>query len=371
MGAVWIRFQEFRKWSACGFSGLLLIALMGYQGSSHGQDGKAGVREPVLLSQAATGSQQQVTAQRQLEALISAAKNEGEIVFYSSQVDHVLRRVTDAFSTKYSVRAQYVRLGSAAVFQRFANEASAGSISADMITATAAAEFAADALKRGWIEPVSAAGIPVLTGGEFPSNLNTGLTAIIQVAPWGISYNSDKVKGADIPKDWTDLLNPKWKGQLLLPDPRASASYYDVLVVILDKYGESFFAGIRAQNPRVFAAGVPAIQALGAGEGAVLFPTIGAQEKGMIEKGAPLVVVTPGSTTGNEHQILLSARAKAKHPNAARLFANFLMSREGNAIYNLGQASVYEPSALPKDYRNPTPRAAAKAALFSKLLGLQ
>jgi iron(III) transport system substrate-binding protein len=315
-------------------------------------------------------------AQAALDALIKAAKAEGELTYYSAQTENVPRRVSAAFLAKYGINAKFTRFNSILLQQRYATEAESGTFAADMIINSGdAITYAQNGIKKGWFEPVSSAGLPVILSGEFPAAFNKGVTALIQLSPWGIIYNTDKVKGADIPKDWPDLLNPKWKGgQILYADPRSSDAYIDHWAMLYDKYGESFFAKLREQNMRMYSSGVPATQALGAGEGSIQIPVVPPQYQGVKDKGAPLGMMVPDTAVGVEQHVTLTLRTKAKFPNAARLFANYVMSPEGNKVFNddPGQAPIYSlGSSLPKDYRSPIPGTSARKNEIVKALGLQ
>lgn len=325
----------------------------------------------MILAQA--GVRPAAGAQAELDALIKAAKAEGEATWYSSSPDTQNRRITDAFGAKYGVKVQVVRLSSTPLQQRYAAEAASGNIAADVVVnAGNSVSYAEEGIKNGWVESISESGIPVIKYGEFPAKYNRGPTAIVQITPWLISYNTDKVKGADIPKEWRDLLNPKFKDQIIMPDPRVSEAYLDVLALLLDRYGEGYFNQLRAQNLRFAAAGAGAIQSLGAGEGLLVGPTTSANVMTVKAKGAPLDMVAPDLTSGVELQVMLTVRAKAKHPNAARLFANYVLSREGNTVYNNEPAGVtmYDASGLPKDYQSPKAGTAARKGQIHKLLGL-
>ena len=309
----------------------------------------------------------------ELDALVKAAKSEGELTFYTSNAESVGRRIGNAFTAKYGIKTQFVRLNSVPLQQRFSTEAESGNFAADLVfIAGNAVTYAEDGIKKGWVESITAAGIPVIKSGEFPRGFNRGPTAIVQVSPWLIFFNTDKVKGADIPRDWPDLLNPKWKGQVLLADPRASDAHIPLWSMILDKYGEDFFHKLRAQGLRVFAGGPPTIQSLAAGEGSVAVPTIESSVQEVKSKGAPLGTMTPDFTTGVEMHIMLTARAKSKHPDAARLFANYVLSPEGNKVFNddPGGVTIYDTKNLPKDYRAPNVSALARKEQIFKLFGL-
>ena len=140
------------------------------------------------------------------------------------------------------------------------------------------------------------------------------------------------MKESESPKVWTDLLNPIWKGQILLVNPKATDSAIEFWSMILDKYGEEFFTRLRAQNLRLSAGVVPAMQQLAAGEASFGVPTVDASVQALRVKGAPIATVMPSYTTGTEIQVFLTARRHVKHPNAARLLANYMLTPEGNKV---------------------------------------
>src|SRR5689334_3445292 len=61
-----------------------------------------------------------------LEALIKAAKAEGELVVYGSSTDNVLKRVGDAFTAAYGIKHSFIRLSSTPLMQRYSAEAESG-----------------------------------------------------------------------------------------------------------------------------------------------------------------------------------------------------------------------------------------------------
>ena len=83
--------------------------------------------------------------------------------------------------------------------------------------------------------------------------------------------------------------------------------------------------------------------------------------------------VTPEDATGVEMQLLMTASAKAKYPNAARLFANYLLSPEGNRVFNddPGTISIYDTTRLPKRYVSPSPESLRIKDQLPRLLGFK
>ena len=312
------------------------------------------------------------TAAADLEALIKAARSEGQLTFYSGTAEGISKRTAEAFTAKYGVKAAYLRLASGPLLQRYAAEADANNVAADaFINSSNPVGFADDAIKKGWVESIAQAGLPSVKSGEFPARFVTSSTAVVQISPWLIGYNSDKVKGADVPKDWPDVVNPRWKGQVILPDPRATDAYLDYWLLLLDTYGENFFTQLRALNPRQINSGVPAMATVAAGENALTFPAVASVPAELVKKGASLGTVIPELTTGIEFHIAITSRARAKNPNAARLFAHYVMTAEGNAVMarDSGAVSVFDTSALPRRYQFSKPGAAARKDQLYKLLG--
>lgn len=355
---------------------MAVLATMGFAAAAHaGQESPAQAattaRPATMLLAQAAARPGAAAVQAEIDALIKAAKAEGEVTFYISLVESVGKRAADGFTAKYGIKAQFIRLTTAALTQRYMTEAEAGNIAADVVfSAGSSIGYVDVGIPKGWVEPISRSALPVISSGEYPAKFTDGTVAIVQIAPWTIAYNNQKIKGADIPKDWADLLNPKWKGEVMVADTGVGTVYAEFWIFIQDKYGEAFFKQI-APNFRRYPGGVPAIQALAAGEGSFQLPVPVALAGGPKDKGAPLSWVIPDVNTGLETRVIMTARAKAKHPNAARLLANYVLSPDGNKVFNneAGGVTMYDTAGLPKQYESPKPGAAARVKEMATKLG--
>lgn len=306
-----------------------------------------------------------------MDKLVADAKAEGQITIYSAAPENIVLRIVKSFRDKYGIEIKYVRISSNQLKQRFSAEAEAGAIAADlMFIAGGPTPYFKEVLAKGWLTPIKDAKIPVLDDGTFPAKFSDGLSAVVQVAPFLIAYNKDHVSDADAPKDWPDLLDPKYKGQIILIDPRASNAFLDVYAAIEDKYGKEFFDKLVAQEPRRYADGTPATQGLAAGEAALEIPVLPSMVNELIAKGAPLGQSIPSYTSGVEMHVALTDLSKAKSPATARLLANFVMTEEGNKIFNAdpGSASVYDTTQLPAEYKAPVPETVERKDAILKLL---
>ena len=189
--------------------------------------------------------------QAELDSLAKAAKAEGELLFYTGTVDNVAKRLADAFQAKYGIKASFLRLSGAPLTQRYFTEAESGNIAADVLLTTGSpVKSAEEGIAKGWVESVSKAGIPAIASGEFPSRFLLGSTAIVSIFPYGIAYNTSRLKDTDRPKQWPDLLNPKFRDQIGVGDPSTGEGYIAFWSLMQDKYGNSFFERLRALNLR-------------------------------------------------------------------------------------------------------------------------
>ena len=283
--------------------------------------------------------------------LIAAAKKEGQLTFYTTATAGPAQKQADAFTAKYGIPTNMVRLTGAQMDSRFQAEInSSGGTKADIIFTTNPV-LIKDAVQKKVLVALQEAGIPNFPG-DFPQRflLPDAGSAVTLVQPVGIAYNTELVKGDDIPKGWQDLLNPKWKGKIAVATPTSALGYVGEWVVIGKQEGGDYLAKLGTQELKVYSAGSTVAAALGAGEvslaGAMLVSNTVPDKK----KGAPVDIFVPENTSGIE--LSVGIVAKAQHPNAARLFAMFSMSEEGAKILADATDSVspYDTANLPKQY---------------------
>jgi iron(III) transport system substrate-binding protein len=144
--------------------------------------------------------------------------------------------------------------------------------------------------------------------------------------------------------------------------------------MIINNYGEAYAARMRSLNTRLASGGVPAIQSLAAGEGAINSPSIVPLVLSVKNKGAKVDYVMPDINTGVESYVVLTARSKAKHPAAARLLANYVLTQEGNKVVNAdpGSVTLYDTAGLPRQYESPNDSGGmARLEQLAKQLGFQ
>jgi len=171
------------------------------------------------------------------EQLYDAAKKESEFTWYTAHYDQALAtRIGNAFTQKYpGVQANVIKATAQVTYQRLLQDIKAGQIQSDVFSSTDVSHFV-QLKQNGNLEkfvPENQAKIVEAFRNADPDGFYT-LTWVGLVA---VSYNTTKVKATDAPKSWTELLDPKWTGQIASGNPNFSGSV-GVWTVALNKlYG--------------------------------------------------------------------------------------------------------------------------------------
>jgi iron(III) transport system substrate-binding protein len=163
----------------------------------------------------------------------------------------------------------------------------------------------------------------------------------------GMLVSSRLVRPGEI-QAYRDLLDPKWKGQLVSHDPRIAGpgqARFAFLYAHRD-LGPEYIRALARQDLVLLRDGRQELDALGQGKYAVCIACPGPEATPLIEKGVPIAVID--SRHIREGGYLSSAAGNvalfnpAPHPNAAKVYLNWLLSPEGQTL--VGKALGY-PSA--------------------------
>lgn len=320
----------------------------------------------------AVGLVHTASAAEPIEAVCSKAASDPTLTWYSSQEETRNQAALVAFHKQYPrVKVESLRLVTGRLAARYAAERSAGVNNAGLIT-LGDPIFIAQGQKSGWFVEFAQSEMPALAKLDPRWFVRGAATSTISLL--GIAYNKDLV-GKDAPKTWTDLLMPRWKGKLLLGDPRSVPSYMALARIWSEKYGDDFLVQLAAQKPTWVPSVVPVTQQLAAGEVPIVAPNVLSVVTPLKTEGAPIDLVIPDTTTGNEFVVLISKGTAS--PNAAWCLYNFLFTPEGQATFT-GPVSAStmgrngDVPGLPANYIDPRiPELAPIEPKLLKLLGLQ
>lgn len=281
----------------------------------------------VALALPLSGAVAQEMTQAETE-LYEAAKAEGGLIWYVSQTTtEFADGMCALFKERYEgVDCNVVRASGQVVFQRIQQELQAGALQADVMSTNdegqmlylkeqgALAQFAPENLEHM---------VPMLRKMADPENywITSG------VSPLVIAYNTDLVSEEEAPKSWTDLHDPKWMNQIAIGHPGFSGSVGLWTVMIDDLYGWDFFEKLEKNKPQIGRSVVDGHNLVVSGERSVALAPLSLVESDANRRGLPIAPIFP------EDGALLPPSATgvmeaAPHPNAARLFVNFLLGPE-------------------------------------------
>lgn len=258
-------------------------------------------------------------------SLYEKARQEGRVLVYSSSTVSEFSMLKDLFEKRYpGIKVEQLRLAGAKLMQRILAENLAGRDAADSVQVKGEAMHVL--AQKGLLakyDPLEKEGDVVDKIFKHPE----GLYTTVYLTAHSIVYNTKMVAPKDIPDRYTDLLKPQWRGGIGI-----NTTKFSILYGILDFFGKErgmdFLEKLAAQEPVARAGGTLTTQLVGAGEFYLGFSINADSVENVKKKGAPVDWARLEDPSYGDIQAI-GVLANAKHPNAARLFANFLLSKEG------------------------------------------
>jgi len=266
--------------------------------------------------------------------LYPKAQQEGNLIVYSVwDVEH-LRVITDAFMKRYpGIKATYWQGTNPNIVTRVLTEFQGGQASFDVVLSDNAPPVIRAA---GAIAPYDTVQQSVLLIHD-----TTMPTVSLQVQ--ALTYNTKKLKSGDVPKSWEEVANPKYKGLVALDDPMRAGPLSSMLAGLKEQWKNdarftNFVKGLKALNVPVHKSTSAMFRLVISGEYSICMPALLHDVMEEKEKGTPVEYVK------SVPPVLFPRQAgiyvKAPNPNAGKLFAEWLISMEGQeTIDKIGRES--------------------------------
>ena len=258
--------------------------------------------------------------------VIEAAKKEGALDWWSTIAQDQSQKIIEEFMKVYPfIKASYWRSGSVGLHNKILIEARAGRTSWDVVSQTTP-EFIHELKQKNVIVPYHSP-----ERRHFSDDLKdkdgywTGTYAL----PTGLGFNTQQVKREEAPKNYQELLHPKWKGKKISVDDES----YELLVGLIHSWGRNatveYLKKVAAQEPMIGRGNSQRTQLLAAGEFPLAIAYTHTVEYSKSQGNSvdwvnlePVVIKFDGIMLG----------AKAAHSHAAKLFIDFILSQQGQEL---------------------------------------
>jgi iron(III) transport system substrate-binding protein len=283
-------------------------------------------------------------------ALIQAARKEAKVVWYTSLAIPSSTAIAHYFQNKYKgVEVEVHRTGSQRVLQRAMQEAAAGIKNADIIHTSDAGHF--ELLKdKGMLLKFTPQGVTAFPDGfKDKAGFYYGMRATLSV----IAYNPKMVTEKDAPRTWKDLLNTRWSGKEVTAHPGYSGIIMTHVLALVNAYGWDYFRDLAKNRLHIVQSANDPAGVVASGERPIGVNGAEYFYYKTLKQGNPIKIVYPKEGV----PLVVSPVAIAKdapHPNAAKLFTEFIFSKESQQLLAdkeglyTGHPEVTYPSDKPK-----------------------
>jgi iron(III) transport system substrate-binding protein len=263
-------------------------------------------------------------AQETTPSMVAAAEKEGKVVWYASVDVKVAEEVAKAFKEQYpKIEVEVERSGSERVLQRINQEYQSGIHNVDIVNSSDASHFLFWKQQK-WLAPHTPPDVR-----KFAPQYKDpeGYFATWRASLSCMAYNTNIVKDADAPKGYKDLLDPKWKGKLTKAHPGYSGTALTGTYALVKVLGWDYFESLAKQGVQQLQSTTATPKSIASGERAVMVD--GNEYNVFIEmkKKSPVkpIYAVEGTPFISSPTAIF---AEAPHPNAARVFENFIYTQK-------------------------------------------
>ena len=259
---------------------------------------------------------------------VAKAKAEGKVIWYTSTPLIQGQKIIALFEKQYGVKVDMFRSGGSAVLRRFQQEVEAGRVATDVLTTSDPAAAAALTAKGTFVafKPKNFDKIPDAAKDKDGNFIAQRLNMMT------IYLREDKVAAADVPKSWADLVDPKYKGKLVIADPSFTSLQVSVIGMMSKERGWGFYDKLRENDTLVVPSNQQVSDMLKRGERLIAVGALDSYAADDRAAGHPMKTLYPSDGVF----VIPSPTSIVKggpNPNAAKLFAEFMITDDVQKIF--------------------------------------
>ncbi|MBI4329694.1 MAG: extracellular solute-binding protein [Chloroflexi bacterium] len=303
----------------------------------------------------AAGATQQAGWQQDWEKTLAAARQEGPLMLYISGAAGTREAIGKAFKEKFGLQIEYVVAQSAQLTAKILQERRAGLFLADVTIGSTTNQITV--LKpEGHSVPIK----PLLVlpevldknlwfRGDIPwvDKEKMYIMNNVLTPSYKVTVNTNMVKPEEI-QSYNDLLNPKWKGKIVVMNPTLSVGPFTQIAYVM---GLDWWRKLVQNEPVMTDVDRQAGEWIAQGKYPLGILARADVLEEFVKAGAPVARAKPkeGSFLGGGG-IAASILERAPHPNAARVFANWYLSKDGGLVLSKAVAGQSARLDVPADH---------------------
>lgn len=259
--------------------------------------------------------------QRQ-EKLVEGARKEGAVVIYSFTAVDQLTPLLEEFQKKYPfIKPEHYRANASGVFNKFTTEVRAGRTLADVLDISAGESYTLR--QMGLIDPYLS---PSREGISKDFLDEQGYWAAHYHFVVALGFNTKAINVSEAPRNYGELLNPKWKGRFSL-DPADQDLFGALLLSWGKEKALEYFKNLAKLEPRMVTGHTQQANLVGSGEIQMAPWLYGYRPLQLKAEGAPVEVFLFEPVLTNPAYLLLAKNAP--RPHAAALLIDWALSADG------------------------------------------
>jgi ABC-type Fe3+ transport system substrate-binding protein len=315
------------KWILLGVAALALTVVRGAAAADFPKATQKTLAELKLDASVLEGLDAELDVPK---AWLDAAGKEDKVVILGTWANSQFPKMTAPFRERYPfVKLNYSQTGTSERGMKVAIALREGRVIADVLTSIADAFLQFEKMKAF----ADLRNLPGFGNVAAENVASDGTWVSHKLSFRCMGYNTANVKKQDLPREWNDILtNPRWRDGKLAISNHPNAWLLSLWGVLGDKWGAEFTRRLFEEvQPQRRKEGMTASTSLTlAGEFDANIPAPEWRVHQYVEKGAPIGYHCPTPVPTTVSQIVMLE--KSPHKNGARLFINWMLSREGQLL---------------------------------------
>jgi iron(III) transport system substrate-binding protein len=305
----------------------------------------------------------QPSASSEWDAVVAAAKREGSVVLNGPPTADARDALTEGFQQKYpEISVEYDGQQGSAVPPKLLAEREAGLYRVDLIINGSTSQL--DLIKAGAMAPIRPfLGGPetrdesVWLGGklEFSDNAATHNLIFGHIVKAPLAYNPATVSPSEI-TSYQDLLNPRFKGRMVMYDPRTAGAGFTTasFFYLTPSLGKEYLRQLLGQQLVFSRDDRQIMDGVVRGTYDVAIAPGDKTVAEMQNRGVNVAIISPEQLREGSYLTAgvgaVGVVANTPHPNATKVYLDYLLSREGQLAFSKGVGYVSRRLDVPNDH---------------------